>query len=361
MLQRRAVFFFLFMSLPIMAHVLLLPMLWDISGRDVWVAAILSAPIGFLFAYLTWKLMNIEPKLSFFERTMKLFGNVLGPVLLFIWFVYFLFLASLTVSGLSEMLHIGFFEETPSWFFGILFSALIFYSVMKGIKIIAWCAGVLTIIIMISGHTISLMLSDQRTWQHLLPILEYGFTPVFWGVFIITAMWAEIFSLAVFNFRKSESKVMLNILLISVLINVLLIVSTGAGTISVFGLEQSQALTHPALSSVRMVSLGFIDRFDVYGLSLMTFGCFIRTGYYVVALLKCLSPALIEKAPKLSILGSVLIVYLLSLYFYKDKIMLDMMLVYYTLTSVIVLLPFIYLVRAKFKSSSTYTETESMN
>ena len=39
-------------------------------------------------------------------------------------------------------------------------------------------------------------------------------------------------------------------------------------------------MLYPATEGLRIISLGFIDRFDIYALLMMSFGCYIRTSLY---------------------------------------------------------------------------------
>lgn len=56
--------------------------------------------------------------------------------------------------------------------------------------------------------------------------------------------------------------------------------STITGVITIFGLGQADNFTYPAQEIVRIINLGFIDRFDIYGMILMTFGSYIRCSLY---------------------------------------------------------------------------------
>lgn len=43
------------------------------------------------------------------------------------------------------------------------------------------------------------------------------------------------------------------------------------------------------MSVVKVISLGFVDRFDIYGLALMIFGSFVRRSLYALLLAKMIS------------------------------------------------------------------------
>lgn len=341
------------MIIPIVGHVKLLFLLWDIAGRDAWLSSIFAAPFGVFIAYLTWKLMNIRQDETLTDTSITLFGKVGGSILNSIWFLYFFFQAILTTAAVTDFFQAGFYQETPMWFLALCFIPVVAYGLIKGIHVITWTAAIYTFIIMISGHAISFLLSDEREWGNLLPMFEYGITPSLAGTVLLCAVWSEFFALAVIQFKKKKSKGMLLVLVISALSNSIMSLSVAAGGPSVFGLEQVDNMTYPILSSVRMVSLGFIDRFDVYGLSLMTWGCFIRVAFYFHVASECL-PKKLKKThrTKMIITGSLLL-YIIALIMFMNKLQFSTVIRYYVYGIFLWILPFLYLFRARFISGKT--------
>ncbi|MBO8172901.1 MAG: endospore germination permease [Bacillaceae bacterium] len=347
-LRRRTSLFFLFMTLPIVGHVIILSILWDIAGRDAWISVFLATPFGLLAAYLTWKLINLQQDCPLPELSRYLWGPILGQIFNSIWFFYFFVMAMITVISLFDMFHSGFYPETPMWFLGFTLIVLVIYSLMKGIKVIAWVAGLLTLIIMISGHSITVLLSPQREWRHLLPILENGWYPPMMGAILLIAVWSEFLALTVLSFRKSHSRSLLYLLLIGAFANTIMMLSVAAGTVAVFGFEHVDNMLYPVLSSVRMVTLGFIDRFDVYGLSLMLFGCFVRTALFLYAAIETLPKRLVQNYRNWVTLGAGIVLFITSLFSYTNKLEYEKWIRYYVLTAGMWSLPLLYFIRGWF-------------
>lgn len=59
-------------------------------------------------------------------------------------------------------------------------------------------------------------------------------------------------------------------------VNMMIFPSTSISPVVIFGEEQAKRLTFPVESSVRLINLGFIERFDIYGLTIMTVSAFHR-------------------------------------------------------------------------------------
>ncbi|MEB3103721.1 GerAB/ArcD/ProY family transporter [Ferviditalea candida] len=346
MIRRREALFFLFMVLPIIGHVVILPMLYDFAGRDAWISVLLAAPFGIVIAYMTWKFLNLEPGTTLKKLSTDLWGPWIGFLFNLIWFAFFFFMGIVTLTSVMDMLQGGFYQETPMWFIGGSFMVFIAYCMTKGIRVIAWMAGILTLFIMISGHSISLLLSPVRSWGQLLPILEFGWNPVISGAILLCANWSEMFVLAVLQFSKVETKGMLYLLLLGSFANTIMMLSVAAGTITVFGWEQTDTLLYPVLSSVRMITLGFIDRFDVYGLMLMTFGSFIRQSLFLHAVIELLPfQKVVAKYRTIAIIAMGLALYFTSLFLFTNKLTYDEYLKNYVLVIFLWPLPLLYILK----------------
>ncbi len=344
MLRRRSAIFFLFMALPIVGHVIILSQLWDVAGRDAWISVLISTPVGLFIAYLTWKFMGIKPDATLPEINRILWGKIGGNIVNTIWLIYFFLMAMITVMSLFDMFHSGFYPETPMWFLALIFLLLVVYSLSRGIKVIAWVAGILTLTIIISGHTISVLLSPEREWRHLLPMLEHGWRPSILGAVLLCAIWTEFFAITVVTYQKVRSRGMLYVLLVGAFANTLMMLSVAAGTVSIFGFEHTNNMLYPVLSSVRMVTLGFVDRFDVYGLALMTFGCFIRCSLFIHATIECL-PKKLTKYRTVLIYTVATLLFITSLFFYQNKLQYEEMIRYYVFSLILWIFPVANLIK----------------
>ena len=92
MLTKWETFFLLVMTLPIMGHVVILPFLLDIAGRDAWISILLAFPIGLLISYVIYRIRRKFPDLNGRELLNILLGKWLGIIIIIILILYFLFL-----------------------------------------------------------------------------------------------------------------------------------------------------------------------------------------------------------------------------------------------------------------------------
>lgn len=281
MLSKWETLFLLVMTLPIMGHVVILPLLIDIAGRDAWISILLAFPIGLILSYLIFCIRKKYPNKKFKDWFYDALGKWVGTIVILILIVYFLFLTVISYSALINLIHVGFLTDTSRWALALWFLLFFVYTALKGVKRIALTAGILTFIGMITGHTVTLMDAGKKDWGYLLPFLEYGWMPVILGTLLLTNIWVELFLLLIVPIKNIEAKRFYLFWVAGVFLNMLTMFSTTTGAITIFGLGQADNFIYPAFSITRIIYLGFIDRFDIYSLFLMVIGVYIRCSLYL--------------------------------------------------------------------------------
>lgn len=272
--------FLLIMTIPIMGHVVILPILIDVVGRDSWISILLSLPAAISFAYAIYRLKLRYPT----ETAAELFGHLLGKwgarLVSALFIGYFSFLMILSFAALIDLVFIVFLPDTPHAAIIAWFWVFFLYAAAKGIKRIALTSVVLGFIALVAGHTITILDSGKKDWSHLLPILEFGWSPVFLGTLILISIWVELLLLLCLPMKNMKKKRIFFFWVAGILFNALMMFSTATGVITIFGLSQAENFIYPATEIVRIVSLGFIDRFDVYAMILMSFGVYVRCSLF---------------------------------------------------------------------------------
>ncbi|GAB3804784.1 GerAB/ArcD/ProY family transporter [Virgibacillus kimchii] len=280
MLSKWETLFLIILTLPILGHVVILPLMIDVAGRDAWISIFLSLPFAFIYALSIYFI-----KVKYKDKNVKeiftgILGKKLGKTLIFIFICYFLFITIVSFSTFIDFVHILFLPDTPPVVLIIWFLIFLLYGSLKGIKPIALTAGVLAFIAMTTGNTITLLDSQLKEWANLKPIMEFGWSPVLIGTLIIISIWVELIFLLFLPLENSKERGLFLLWSIGILINALMMLSTTTGVITIFGLGQAENMLYPAQEIVRIINLGFLDRFDVYGMILNGFGTYIRCCLY---------------------------------------------------------------------------------
>lgn len=348
--------FLLIMTLPIMGHVIIQPLIFDVAGRDAWISVLLSLPGAFVFAYVVYHLRKKYPASNFQQTLYLLVGKFFGTLLLLPLFGYFLFISMLSLASLADMVNISFLPETPTWALAIWAMIFCLLAAKKGVKAISLTAGILSFIAMVTGHSVTLLSLPKKEWMHLKPILEFGWTPSILGAIVLTSIWTELLFLLVVPLNNPKEKHLFLCWCAGILLNGLMMLSTMTGSIMIFGMGLSDTFTYPALETVRILSLGFIDRFDIYGMILMTVGCYIRISFYFRLSYDLAAPYLANKtwlqqacfwSLGMGVLG--LAIYVSSNHFRMEKFV-----IYYCYSIVLFMLPFFLLLIALVKDKKQH-------
>lgn len=336
--------FLLLLTIPIMGHVVILPILLDVAGKDAWISILLTLPAAFMFAFGIYWLRKHYPNSGVSEILTTLLGKWTGSVVKVILIFYFTFLMILSLATLVDLIYIVFLPNTPRWAILGWFWIFFIYAAIKGIKKIALTAGILTFITMITGHTVTLLDSGKKDWNYMLPVLEFGWSPVLLGSLIILSIWMELLLLLCVPIQNIREKRLFLIWVIGILLNILMMLSTTTGVVTIFSIGQAENFVYPATEIVRIISLGIIDRFDIYALVLMTFGTYVRCSlFFRISYDICMYQAKSILLKRITFLLFSLVSFIGALYLANDHFRIDGAIVVYTYMLFLFPFPFLLL------------------
>lgn len=274
--------FLLSMMLPVTGHMLLLSPLFTISGRDGWIAIILTLPIGLFLAFVLYRLHTLNPEKTIVGMLEKAFGVWVGKILTISILGYFFYMLIITLYALFDFIQVIFLPEAPRWALAIGFYIVVLYGALLGIESITRMAEGMFLIIAISGIIIAIAVHTERNYENLFPLFENGALPIFSGILLTTAVFGEFIILLMLRLKKDhpKSKSLLFTTIITILLITGMFVAAFTSSIAIFGAEQFKQLNYPLQSIVRVVRMGFIERLDIFGVGAMVFGCVIRMATF---------------------------------------------------------------------------------
>ncbi|TMN22945.1 GerAB/ArcD/ProY family transporter [Lentibacillus cibarius] len=336
--------FLLIMTLPIMGHIVMLPYMLDLAGRDAWISVLIAFPIACTFAGAIYKLRLRYPEMNITQILTHLLGKWGRRGFVALFSIYFLFLTILSCAILVDFVFIVFLPETPRLAILGYFFLLFLYGATKGVKRIALTAIPLAFVGMLTGHSITFMDTPKKDWDQMMPFLEFGLSPVLWGVLIVLSIWMELLFLLCLPIKNINEKRTLTLWVIGAVINVFTMLSTMTGVITIFGLNQADKFVYPAEEIVRTINLGFIDRFDVYGMILLLFGVYIRCGLYFRLAYEMTITENMSAWFKRGIFSAfACVVFFIALFIVKEHFRLDTAVQVYTYMIVLFPIPFLLL------------------
>lgn len=278
--------FLLSMILPVTGHMLLLPSMFSLSGRDGWIAILFAMPIGFLLGFVLYRLHTLHPSKTLVEMLEHGFGRIIGKGLTMGLLVYFLYMLVITLYGLFDFIQVVFLPETPRWAISFAFYIVVLYAIRVGIESITRISEPLVLIIIFTGGAIGIATLPDKDYRHLFPLFEHGMVPLLSGILVTAALFGEFVILLMLKLKKdyAKSKSLLLTNSVLVLLITMMFLGTLISTLMIFGEAQVKNLEYPAQSVVRMVKFGFIERYDIYGIAVMTLGCVIRMSTFQIIL-----------------------------------------------------------------------------
>lgn len=278
--------FLLSLILPVTGHMLLLPTMFTLSGRDAWLAILFTIPIGLLFGFVLFRLHTLHPSKTFVEMLEHGFGRLIGKGLTVGLLGYFLYMLVITLYALYDFIQTVFLPETPRWAISIAFYIVVLYAIRLGIESITRMSEPLLLIIIITGGSIGIATLPEKDYTNLFPLFDHGLVPLLSGILVTTALFGEFIILLMLKLKKDYAKSKSLLLTNSVLVFLITIMFLGTltSTLMIFGEAQVKNLEYPAQSVVRIVKFGFIERFDIYGIFTMVLGCVIRMSTFQIIL-----------------------------------------------------------------------------
>lgn len=270
--------FLLSMILPVTGHMLLLPSMFSLSSNDAWISILLTFPLSLVYIWIIYRLHSLSPDKTFVKMIEMAYGKYLGKLISILILGYFVYMLVISLYALFDFIQVIFLPETSNLVLAVLFYLGVLYGVKTGIESVTRVSESLFIFIIFTGVLIGLVTIPDKNYELLLPIFENGFKPVLQGMWITIALYGEMVILLMLTLRK-ESDQSRSLFFTSFIFSILILImflGTTVSSLTIFGEEMAKTLEYPAQNIVRMVSFGFIERFDIYGIFVMVTGSLIR-------------------------------------------------------------------------------------
>lgn len=276
-LSSRQAYFVSTPLLVIMGHFFLVPLYLRFAGRDAWLGVIAGFIAGAVIFLAMGRLHALMEGKTLVEKLAKWLGPWAGKALAVPLILYFFVLSLVTLYGFSIFISSIFLPDHPRWVITVSFTLAMAYMVHKGVEVIARVSEWIILYNMVSGMLVSLALHREKHYEKLLPILQHGPAPLLPVIMLILAVFGElVVMLMVQVHAEKDSGTNWKAYFMLFISCFFIFPSTTAGPVAIFGEDQAKLLAFPVESTVRLISVGFIERFDLYGLTIMTVSALLR-------------------------------------------------------------------------------------
>ncbi|MGE5702761.1 MAG: GerAB/ArcD/ProY family transporter [Clostridia bacterium] len=274
------------MSIGLMNHVIVIPLLLSASGRDAWIAVIASALPYLLWLAMLYAIIRIthrQPMISIIGTVCGKWGMRLAGI---VFSVYLLLQCIVTMRDTINWMHLSFAPNTPMVVLAFVFGALCFINAHAGIKSIAMTSGIFLPFVVLFGFFVMSANFQHKDYAYLKPFLADGLQPLWPGMVFAGAGFTETIVL-LFIQHHVRGKVTYPRLALLAIILVILTLGPTVGAIAEFGPAEAANLRYPAFEEWRLVTIGlYIEHVDFLSIYQWLTGAFIRVSILLNVLME---------------------------------------------------------------------------
>lgn len=245
------------------------------AKQDAWasliIGYIIAIPIVAIFAYFK----KSFPNKDLFDLSYIAFGKIGGSIITIIFSVYTIRLGSLVIRNFTEFIQVVSLPETPQYINAICFGFISFYTVKKGIEILARGATFVLPVVVITVIILGLLSIKHMNVDYIKPVLAQDWRVIFKGAlynvmfpFAEIAVFIMLFPLV--DTKKSPTKLYFYAITFGTLIFLDVVIRNTL----VLGMPIMKSVYFPSYSAVGIINIkDFVSRIEV-----LVTGNFIVSG-----------------------------------------------------------------------------------
>ncbi|WNB92998.1 GerAB/ArcD/ProY family transporter [Bacillus sp. NEB1478] len=233
--------------------------------QDSWLVVIFGGVVIHIVIWMMFKILNKHGG-DIFNIHHQFFGKWLSLLLSSIFTFYYLVTGVVILRTYIEAIQNWMFPGIPIWTLSFIFTALTYYIVIKGFRVvtgIAYFCFVLTIWIILThyfpikyGHVIN-----------LLPIMDYSFNNYYQAFKVMALSFLGIEYLFAYYPYLEETEKAQKWAHFGAATTTFIYLLTTISTLMYFSPKQLQGLTWPTLQEWKIVTLPVLERFEYIGIA----------------------------------------------------------------------------------------------
>ena len=271
-----SLFFITLLSIGMMNHVMIIPMLLGAASRDAWLVPILFFPILALWLALFHFILKRMSPLPFKDWLDQRLGRTFSWCLRIFLSLVTLYMGMTTLFDTVNWTTTTYLPATPIVVVTALCILVSGTVAVIGIGPIAITSGVLLPIVSLLGYFVSFSNHKYKEYKYLFPILEHGWGPIWHGMVHVAGGLLELWVILIIRHRVKGHIRYWHLLLLGFLL-VGLIIGPTIGAITEFGPIEAAYQRDPAYEQWRLVKIGrFIEHVDFLSIFQWLSGAYIR-------------------------------------------------------------------------------------
>ncbi|URN95094.1 MAG: endospore germination permease [Candidatus Pristimantibacillus lignocellulolyticus] len=264
------------LSAGIVAHVMSIPVVLNVAGRDSWVSVIIAAPffiIWFLIYNYLIKQLNGQ---SYIEWTKQHWGNLASWIVKLILAFILFFSAFYSLLDTMMWAVTTYMVQTPFIVVSLFATVICVLIAYCGLQSIAIVASLLLPVVMFLGYFVASANMKHKDWDLLFPIFDKGYVPAISGSLYVISALMEIWVIMLYSHHiKQKMKWWQTVILALFLL--MMVMGPTTGGITEFGPDEASKQRHTAFDQWKILSLGeFLQHVDFLSIYQWLSGSIVR-------------------------------------------------------------------------------------
>ncbi|PWK13408.1 GerAB/ArcD/ProY family transporter [Tumebacillus permanentifrigoris] len=265
-------------STGLLNHVILIPILLQVVGRDSWVSVLIATILALLWLPILYLIVKRTAQHHLFDWLRQKYGRTLSGTLRYVVVLYLLVVSVVTLKDTLTWAKTAYLTQTPTIALLILFVLLCYANSHYGIQSIATMGGILVPFVILFGFFVMTGNMHLKDYRQLQPLLEHGWGNVAKGVLYGGVGFAEIIYL-VFLQQHLRNPIRFRTLAIMLVMYTGLTLGPLVGAIAEFGPYEAAAQRYPAYEEWRLLYIGrYIEHLDFLSIYQWLTGAFLRVS-----------------------------------------------------------------------------------
>lgn len=255
------------LSTGLMSHVMAIPVILNVAGRDSWIAAVIVAPLFIGWIYIFFYMINQLRQRSLIDWLNEHWGKYVTYVVKLICLVLLFFNALYTMIDTMMWTVSTYLQQTPILVVSLCTMTLCIAMAYFGLQSIAIVASILLPVVVFLGYFVSSSNMKYKEVSLLFPIFDNGLLPVVSGCFYVLGALFDIWILILFAHHVKKKFSKLQILLLSGFL-IMMVLGPITGAITEFGPTEALKQRHTTFDQWKILSLGqllqHVDFLSIY-------------------------------------------------------------------------------------------------
>lgn len=285
------------------------------AKNDAWLCPVINCIIIFCGLQIMFWICSSYPGLNFAEINEKLYGKVLGKLLILVIIIYNTYASGISLRLFGESINVFLLERTPILVIMVVFFALILYCMMMDLETISIVFDVLLPFVLFFIFLLVVLSLSAITPQNLYPPISRGFLPILKGSLATLNPASAFFVFAFILPQFSQPKTTKKYITLGLIIGTIVYSTIIGLCIMVFGATEINYLVFPTLTLSKAIQLEnqVFERAESLFMAAWIPNTFTTMIVYYLISTICIKALFHKKKDKIIKLGQIPIIFMIAL------------------------------------------------